>query len=126
MDKIGGYESMVNQFIKSASRETYLEQALHNNRSCGFPPDDAYNIFRGMDSDYPWPGLVFGLTLLATYYWCTQQVKKESRYSLVNLLICTWCILVTKEQLVKNSARFAESLLQISYITQQLQQVKNI
>jgi len=75
MDKIGGYESMVNQFLGSAARDTYLRQSLYQNASCGFPPADSFHIFRSMDSNYPWPGLVFGLTLLATYYWCTQQVR---------------------------------------------------
>lgn len=74
MDKLGGYESMVNQFLGSAARDTYLRQSLYQNASCGFPPADSFHIFRSMDSNYPWPGLVFGLTLLATYYWCTQQV----------------------------------------------------
>jgi len=74
MDKVGGYESMQNQFMKAASNETYLAQSFNQSRSCGFPPEDSFHIFRGMDSNYPWPGLVFGLTLLATYYWCTNQV----------------------------------------------------
>ena len=79
MDKVGGYETMVNQFLGSAANESYLAQSLYHDRSCGFPPSDAFHIFRGMDSDYPWPGLVFGLTLLATYYWCTNQVREEHR-----------------------------------------------
>jgi sodium/glucose cotransporter 9 len=81
MDKIGGYESMVNQFLRSASRDTYLRESLYENASCGFPPEDSFHIFRGMDSNYPWPGLVFGLTLLATYYWCTQQVIVQRNLS---------------------------------------------
>ena len=75
MDKIGGYDAMVNQYLESASRTTYLHQALSQNASCGFPPTDAFHIFRSMDSNYPWPGLVFGLTLLATFYFCTNQVR---------------------------------------------------
>ena len=48
------------------------------NLSCGFTPDDSFQIFRGVDSEYPWPGLVFGLTLLATYFFCTNQVDSTS------------------------------------------------
>lgn len=74
MIEVGGYEQMVNQFLGAASNVTYLDEALYHNHSCGFPPDDSFHIFRDMDSNYPWPGLVFGLTLLAIYYWCTNQV----------------------------------------------------
>ncbi len=76
MDRIGGYESMTNQYLNSASNETYLKQAQFGNHSCGFPPDDSFHIFRGMDSAYPWPGLTFGLTILATHYFCTNQVNE--------------------------------------------------
>lgn len=72
--QVGGYEQIMEQFLKAASNSTFLDQALYWNHTCGFPPNDSFHIFRGMDSDYPWPGLVFGLTLLATYYWCTNQV----------------------------------------------------
>lgn len=74
MDKIGGYEAMVNQFMKSASGVTYYYEGIYGNMSCGFPPSDSFHIFRGINSDYPWPGLVFGLTLLALYYFCNNQV----------------------------------------------------
>ena len=65
---------MVNRYIPSAATNTYYKESLYNNLSCGFPPDDSFHIFRGLESDYPWPGLTFGLTLLATYYFCTNQV----------------------------------------------------
>ena len=74
MYEVGGYEGMVNQYMVSASDQTMYQQSLYGNASCGFVPDDALKIFRGIDSDYPWPGLVFGLTLLATYFFCTNQV----------------------------------------------------
>lgn len=74
LEKVGGYEGMVNQYKVAAANTTYLTQSLYGNISCGFTPDDSYNIFRGLDSEYPWPGLTFGLTLLATYFFCTNQV----------------------------------------------------
>ena len=72
--EVGGYEGMVNQYMVSAANRTVLQETLFDNGSCGFVPDDSLKIFRGLDSDYPWPGLVFGLTLLATYFFCTNQV----------------------------------------------------
>ena len=90
LDKIGGYEAMVNRYMPSASTNSYQYQGLYGNLSCGFPPDDSFHIFRGIESDYPWPGLTFGLTLLATYYFCTNQVRllilaKGSTYVFIEL-----------------------------------------
>ena len=27
------------------------------------------------DGDLPWPGLIFGLTIISTWFWCTDQVN---------------------------------------------------
>ena len=57
---------------------------LFVNRTCGTTPDNAWHIFRPADDpSYPWPGLVFGLTILATNAWCTDQVSKaiHERYN---------------------------------------------
>ncbi|MEQ2207154.1 hypothetical protein XENOCAPTIV_008036 [Xenoophorus captivus] len=41
---------------------------------CYQPRSDAFHIFRDpINGDLPWPGLVFGLTIQATWYWCTDQ-----------------------------------------------------
>ena len=74
IDRVGGYEALTTRYLSSASSHAYLEQAQHGNLSCGFPPSDAFHIMRGQDSAYPWSGLTFGLTLLATYFHCTNQV----------------------------------------------------
>ena len=73
----GDFEAVRNQFMHSAANYTLLDAALHhNNRSCGLPPDNSFNIFRPVDDPgYPWPGMVFGLTVLALNAWCTDQVK---------------------------------------------------
>ena len=86
MYEVGGYEGMVNQYMVSASDQTMYQQSLYGNASCGFVPDDALKIFRGIDSDYPWPGLVFGLTLLATYFFCTNQVPASLELTMTSRL----------------------------------------
>ena len=41
---------------------------------CGGIRDDYDSIFRDpVDSDLPWPGMIFGLTVISTWYWCTDQ-----------------------------------------------------
>ncbi|XP_070571733.1 sodium/glucose cotransporter 4-like isoform X2 [Ptychodera flava] len=48
----------------------------HANISCGgIPPDDAFHIFRDpINSDLPWPGMIFGISISSIWYWCTDQV----------------------------------------------------
>ena len=73
---IGDYQTITNMFLKSASHEAYEEEALYGNMSCGFPPDNSFHIFRPVDDPgYPITGMIFGLTILATDAWCTNQVS---------------------------------------------------
>ena len=75
LNEIGGFEAMRNLFIPSATDYSYKNEALFGNHTCGFPPEDSFHIFRAADAgSYPWPGMVFGLTILAINAWCTDQV----------------------------------------------------
>lgn len=48
-------------------------------QSCYEPRPDSFHIFRNaITGDLPWPGLVFGLTIQAAWYWCTDQVSIQS------------------------------------------------
>ena len=80
LDRVGGYEALLVRYEGAVANTTYLTQALHGNLSCGLPPDDAFHIMRGLDSAYPWPGLTLGLTLLAAYYFCANQVSWNPLY----------------------------------------------
>jgi hypothetical protein len=40
------------------------------------PQADSFHIFRdAITGDIPWPGMIFGMTILALWYWCTDQVS---------------------------------------------------
>ena len=74
---------MRTQFTRAASNETYYAESQWGNLSCGVPPSNAFHIFRSADDgSYPWPGMVFGLTILATNAWCTDQVNCINWYFL--------------------------------------------
>ncbi|TMS08466.1 sodium/glucose cotransporter 1 [Larimichthys crocea] len=80
-DKVGGYENF---------QTSYME-AIPLNRTnisadCYEPRADSFHIFRdAITGDLPWPGLVFGLTIQATWYWCTDQVIVQRCLSAKNL-----------------------------------------
>lgn len=62
-----------------ADREAVLASPLYNPSgvfsACMLPAPDAMNFFKSITStDLPWVGAIFGLTVNATWYWCTDQV----------------------------------------------------
>ncbi|XP_066299559.1 sodium/glucose cotransporter 4-like [Branchiostoma lanceolatum] len=69
LSQIGGYDEMKRRYALS------VPALRNNNTTCGIPPGDSLHMFRDpVKSDLPWPGITFGLTILATWYWCTDQV----------------------------------------------------
>lgn len=62
--------------------EQRYQQAIPNvtvpNTTCHLPRPDAFHMLRDpVSGDIPWPGLIFGLTVLATWCWCTDQVMPQ-------------------------------------------------
>lgn len=73
--EVGGWERMENRYMEAAANYTYRDVALYDNRTCGMPNPRAFHIFQSaQSSSYPWPGMIIGLTILATNAWCTDQV----------------------------------------------------
>ena len=104
LDRVGGYEALLVRYEGAVANTTYLTQALHGNLSCGLPPDDAFHIMRGLDSAYPWPGLTLGLTLLAAYYFCANQVGLNPVIHIQSSSIIVWPILL---QNIHKSSEFS-------------------
>ncbi|KAH9283445.1 Sodium/glucose cotransporter 1 [Echinococcus granulosus] len=54
---------------------------------CSIPPSDALQFFKSINStDLPWVGVVFGLTINATWYWCTDQVIVQRCLAAKNMI----------------------------------------
>ncbi|XP_038054726.1 sodium/glucose cotransporter 4-like [Patiria miniata] len=80
---IGTFILMILSFQRVSWDELHIlyPQAIPNttlanpNSTCGFPREDAFHIFRDpVNSDLPWPGMIFGITISSIWYWCTDQV----------------------------------------------------
>ncbi|XP_006839801.1 PREDICTED: sodium/glucose cotransporter 4 [Chrysochloris asiatica] len=70
--------------------EQLYKQAIPNvtvpNTTCHLPRPDAFHMLRDpVNGDIPWPGLIFGLTVLATWCWCTDQVIVQRSLSAKSL-----------------------------------------
>ncbi|VDN24408.1 unnamed protein product [Dibothriocephalus latus] len=63
---------------------SYRNQGIY--AECSIAPSDAMNLFKTITStDLPWVGAIFGLTVNATWYWCTDQVIVQRVLAAKNL-----------------------------------------
>uniref|UniRef100_A0A2K5W7U3 Sodium/mannose cotransporter SLC5A10 n=1 Tax=Macaca fascicularis TaxID=9541 RepID=A0A2K5W7U3_MACFA len=68
-DQIGGYGQLEAAYARAIPSRTIA------NTTCHLPRADAMHMFRDPHTgDLPWTGMTFGLTIMATWYWCTDQV----------------------------------------------------
>lgn len=69
--KVGGYEGLYQNYTSAIPNTT-----LNNpNTTCGYPrPDSWYMLRNPVGSDMPWPGFIFGQSLVSVWYWCADQL----------------------------------------------------
>ncbi|CAM4519403.1 unnamed protein product [Lepidochelys kempii] len=78
--KIGGYQNLAEAYLKAVPAK------IIPNTTCHLPRVDAMHLFRDpVSGDLPWTGMTFGLSVLATWYWCTDQVIVQRSLSAKNL-----------------------------------------
>ncbi|KAJ8026497.1 Sodium/myo-inositol cotransporter 2 [Holothuria leucospilota] len=89
---IGGFILMILSFLEIGGVQAlYLKYSTavaggYLNETCGVPRDDAFHIMRHpIDSDQPWPGTILGITIIGTWYWCTDQVIVQRALSAKNV-----------------------------------------
>ncbi|XP_075389981.1 solute carrier family 5 member 4 [Tenrec ecaudatus] len=72
--KIGGYENFTEQYMNAIPSVVEGDNLTISPR-CYTPQEDSFHIFRdAVTGDIPWPGMIFGMTIVAVWYWCTDQV----------------------------------------------------
>ncbi|XP_037672880.1 solute carrier family 5 member 4-like [Choloepus didactylus] len=72
--EVGGYESFTEKYMKAIPSIVEGDNLTISPR-CYTPQPDSFHIFRdAVTGDIPWPGTIFGMTIVAVWYWCTDQV----------------------------------------------------
>ncbi|XP_006869353.1 PREDICTED: low affinity sodium-glucose cotransporter-like [Chrysochloris asiatica] len=72
--KVGGYESFTEKYMNAIPSIVEGDNLTISSR-CYTPQADSFHIFRdAVTGDIPWPGMIFGMTIVAVWYWCTDQV----------------------------------------------------
>ena len=68
--KVGGLNKLYMSYMEA------IPSPMVNNSDCGIPSKDAFHLLRdAVEGDIPWPGNVFGITILSTWYFCSDQVS---------------------------------------------------
>ncbi|TRZ16069.1 hypothetical protein HGM15179_011040 [Zosterops borbonicus] len=77
---VGWYEGLQEKYM------TAIPKVTVPNTTCHLPRADSFNVLRDpITGDLPWPGLMFGLTVVAIWCWCTDQVMVQRALSAKNL-----------------------------------------
>ncbi|XP_053325141.1 sodium/glucose cotransporter 4 [Spea bombifrons] len=78
--EIGWYPGLERKYMEA------IPKIIVPNTTCHLPRTDAFHMLRDpINGDLPWPGLIFGLTVIATWVWCTDQVIVQRSLSAKNL-----------------------------------------
>ncbi|XP_046329117.2 sodium/glucose cotransporter 4-like [Haliotis rufescens] len=81
--EIHGFDGLEEGFVTAVSNIT---KANVTHYSCGLPPKDSLHIWRDpVHGDIPWPGAVFGLLIIATWVWCTDQLMVQRTLAAKNI-----------------------------------------
>uniref|UniRef100_A0A8C8VGE3 Sodium/glucose cotransporter 2 n=1 Tax=Pelusios castaneus TaxID=367368 RepID=A0A8C8VGE3_9SAUR len=75
--EVGGYQGLHDKYLEAIPNRTLSPApALYNiSATCYQPRPDAFHLLRDpLTGDLPWPALIFGLTIISTWYWCSDQV----------------------------------------------------
>ncbi|XP_066111120.1 solute carrier family 5 member 4-like isoform X1 [Saccopteryx bilineata] len=73
-EKVGGYESFTEKYMNAIPSIVEGDNLTISPR-CYTPQADSFHIYRdAVTGDIPWPGMIFGMTLSAVWYWCADQV----------------------------------------------------
>ncbi|XP_061865692.1 sodium/glucose cotransporter 1 isoform X3 [Colius striatus] len=72
--EVGGYDAFMKKYMEaSPSNISYGNTTI--DEECYAPRKDAFHLFRDpVSGDLPWPGVIFGMSIIALWYWCTDQV----------------------------------------------------
>ncbi|XP_067939038.1 sodium/mannose cotransporter SLC5A10-like [Watersipora subatra] len=85
--EVGGWESLQNRFFTAAAEGVIETHTRFGNWSCAYPREDSLHLWRNaVTGDLPWPGMMFGLTAIAMFVWCNDQIMVQRTLASKNLL----------------------------------------
>uniref|UniRef100_A0A673KZN8 Sodium/glucose cotransporter 2 n=1 Tax=Sinocyclocheilus rhinocerous TaxID=307959 RepID=A0A673KZN8_9TELE len=69
--EVGGYSALLDKYSLSLPSQ----RSFNISEQCYTPREDAFHLLRDpITGDLPWPGVLFGIAIIGSWYWCTDQV----------------------------------------------------
>ncbi|RXN15843.1 sodium glucose cotransporter 2 [Labeo rohita] len=69
--EVGGYSALLEKYSLALPSQRNSSISEH----CYTPREDAFHLLRDPTTgDLPWPGVLFGIAIIGSWYWCTDQV----------------------------------------------------
>nr|XP_020500038.1 sodium/glucose cotransporter 2 [Labrus bergylta] len=75
--EVGGYSALLDKYsaAKPSNVSSIDPQSYSIPPHCYTPRQDAFSLLRDpIAGDLPWPGVLFGISIVGSWYWCTDQV----------------------------------------------------
>ncbi|XP_051963017.1 sodium/glucose cotransporter 2 [Xyrauchen texanus] len=75
--EVGGYNALLEKYSSAlpSQRLSLDPHKLNISEHCYTPREDAFHLLRDpMTGDLPWPGVLFGIAIIGSWYWCSDQV----------------------------------------------------
>lgn len=81
--EVGGMNGLIEKYPYA------MAQNISSDNTCGRPPSNYLHLFRPIEVSeaYPWTGIMFGLTISAIWYWCTDQVGIHNDFMIVTYIL---------------------------------------
>ena len=82
LKEVGGYDKLMDNFreLGRPNNTEYYSINDATNKSCSEISQYYKNLLRPWDdTDLPWTGMVFGITVSAVWYWCSDQVYSTNQ-----------------------------------------------
>ncbi|XP_012935634.1 sodium/glucose cotransporter 4 [Aplysia californica] len=88
-NEVGGIAALYEKYPQAIASTNLMGSSNSTNvtmNSCGIPTSDAFHLLRPADAgDLPWPGNVFGITILSSWYFCNDQVLVQRSLAAKNM-----------------------------------------
>ncbi|XP_051891279.1 sodium/glucose cotransporter 2 isoform X1 [Pristis pectinata] len=86
--EVGGYQALFARYKDAVPiRHNSTDPSRYNiSDQCYLPRADSFNLLRdAVSGDLPWPGLIFGISIIGVWFWCSDQVIVQRCLAAKNL-----------------------------------------
>uniref|UniRef100_A0AAY4CQP1 Sodium/glucose cotransporter 2 n=1 Tax=Denticeps clupeoides TaxID=299321 RepID=A0AAY4CQP1_9TELE len=87
--EVGGYSALLEKYSAALplQRLSMDPERYNISEECYIPREDAFKLLRDpLHGDMPWPGVIFGIAIVGSWFWCSDQVIVQRCLAARNLI----------------------------------------